>query len=229
MKEEVLYMLGIIAVGFAVNYLLRALPFLLFAGKDRAIPTWVLRFGNLLSPVIITGLILYSYSGLAWKTPWPYLAGALVVGLHLWKRNALVSIVAGTVVYMLLLNVGCVSLPEVSVDAEDPSVIVKRDGIYFDETAVRAQEVAPILERAEIPHTATIHILLDAGVTDLAPARTLMGTLAKAGYTRPVLVTKRHAESEKVSAEEAVRRREARRTGDRCSQTKKVRYKGANE
>lgn len=229
MKEEVLYMLGIVAVGFAVNYLLRALPFLLFAGKDRAIPAWVLRFGNLLSPVIITGLILYSYSGLAWKTPWPYLAGALVVGLHLWKRNALVSIVAGTVVYMLLLNVGCVSLPEVSVDAEDPSVIVKRDGIYFDETAVRAQEVAPILERAEIPHTATIHILLDAGVTDLAPARTLMGTLAKAGYTRPVLVTKRHAESEKVSAEEAVRRREARRTGARGSQTKKVRYKGANE
>lgn len=32
------------------------------------------------------------------------ISGAIVVGLHLWKRNTLVSIVAGTVVYMLLIQ-----------------------------------------------------------------------------------------------------------------------------
>ena len=102
--KDVLYMLGVLAVGFAVNYSLRALPFVLFAGRDRELPRWVERFGDFVSPVIIAGLIVYSYSGLAWQTVYPYLAGAIVVGLQVWKRNPLLSIVAGTVVYMLLLN-----------------------------------------------------------------------------------------------------------------------------
>ena len=70
MKAEILYMLGIVAAGFAVNYALRAIPFLLFAGKDREIPKWITRFGDLVSPVIIAALIVYSYSGLQWKTAW---------------------------------------------------------------------------------------------------------------------------------------------------------------
>lgn len=103
MEREILYMLGIVAAGFAVNYTLRALPFILFAGRDRKLPTWVLRFGDFISPVIIAGLIIYSYSGLQWKTAWPYLAGVLTVALQLWRQNALVSIVAGTVLYMFLV------------------------------------------------------------------------------------------------------------------------------
>ncbi|MBP5285049.1 MAG: AzlD domain-containing protein, partial [Kiritimatiellae bacterium] len=86
MKEDVLYMLSITAAGFAVNYSLRALPFALFAGRGRGLPKAVERFGAIVSPVVIAALIAYSYAGLAWKTPWPYLAGALVVGLQLWKR-----------------------------------------------------------------------------------------------------------------------------------------------
>ena len=37
MKAEILYMLGIVAAGFVVNYALRAIPFLLFAGKDSTV------------------------------------------------------------------------------------------------------------------------------------------------------------------------------------------------
>ena len=32
------------------------------------------------------------------------IAAAVVVGLHLWRRNTLLSIVAGTIVYMLLVQ-----------------------------------------------------------------------------------------------------------------------------
>ena len=103
MTNEVPYMAGVVAACYAVNYGLRALPFVLFAGRDRELPLWVERFGSLISPVIIAALIVYSYSGLEWKSAWPYLAGLLTVGLQLWKRNPLASIVAGTALYMALL------------------------------------------------------------------------------------------------------------------------------
>ena len=104
MADEILYMSGIVAVGFVVNFGLRALPFVLFGGKDRTIPAWIDRVSGFISPVIIAALVVYSFAGLAWRTPWPYVAGALSVGLQLWKRNPLLSIVAGPVIYMLLLH-----------------------------------------------------------------------------------------------------------------------------
>ena len=104
MLEEIIYMLGIVVAGFVVNFGLRALPFILFGGKDRTIPAWIDRVSGFISPVIIAALVVYSFAGLAWRTPWPYVAGALSVGLQLWKRNPLLSIVVGTVIYMLLLN-----------------------------------------------------------------------------------------------------------------------------
>ena len=106
MWDEILYMMGIVAAGFVVNFGLRALPFILFGGKDRKIPAWIDRMSGFISPVIIAALVVYSFAGLAWRTPWPYVAGAAVVGLQVWKRNPLLSIVSGTVVYMLLLNLG---------------------------------------------------------------------------------------------------------------------------
>ena len=104
MRDEILYMLGIVAAGFVVNFGLRALPFILFGRKDRTIPPWIDRVSGYISPVIIAALVVYSFAGLAWRMPWPYIAGVAVVGLQLWKRNPLFSIIAGTVIYMLLLN-----------------------------------------------------------------------------------------------------------------------------
>ena len=104
MRDEIWYMIGIVAAGFVVNFGLRALPFILFGGKDRTIPAWIDRVSGFISPVIIAALVVYSFAGLAWRTPWPYVAGTAVVGLQLWKRNPLLSIIFGTVIYMLLLN-----------------------------------------------------------------------------------------------------------------------------
>jgi len=195
-ESEILYMLTIIGVVFAVNYALRALPFLLIIGRDRALPPWVERFGKLISPVIIAGLVVYSYVGLGWRSPWPFLAGIVTVALHVWKRNPLASIIAGTVVYMCLLNCGCTTTRTIELDARNPAIEIKTTGVYFEKELVEVQDVPDRLEDLGIPKDQTIHILVNTEVLkDLSKARTLMGYLAKAGYSRSVLVTKRHADS----------------------------------
>ena len=197
MKTEILYMLGVVAVGFAVNYALRALPFLLFGGRDRAIPQWIDRLSGFISPVIIAGLIVYSYSGSAWRTPWPYLAGVVTVALQLWKRNPLVSIVAGTAVYMLLLNCcGCATQRQVhSLDAKNPELRMTSSGVYMGEERIAPEDVLDALEDAEIPKDRAIHILLDRDMKDLRAPRVLMALLSRGGYTRSVLVTSEHGAS----------------------------------
>ena len=63
------------------------------------------------------------------------------------------------------------------------------------DVVIKPEELPEYLSDFDVPHDRTIHILLDDDVRDLRPARFLMALLAKAGYTRPVLVTKRHAEA----------------------------------
>lgn len=236
MNAEVSYLLMVVATGWAVTFGLRALPFLLFAGKDRQLPAWVEKFGSFVSPVIIGGLIVYSYATLklgegetakaAWKTAWPYLAGALTVGLQLWKRNPLASIIAGTVVYMLLLNCGCTTYREVPVDAQHTVIRVKPDGIYFEERRIAPQALPEILDDLEVPRQREVHLKIDREVADLGEARLAMGCLAKAGYERSVLVTERHAEAVVTG-----KKRPPAKAGAASARPapKRIRYKKANE
>lgn len=199
MEREILYMLGIVAVGFAVNYTLRALPFLLFAGRDRELPSWVLRFGDFISPVIIACLIVYSYSGLEWKTAWPYLAGGLTVVLQVWRRNSLLSIVLGTVLYMFLVS-GCTTIREVTYGVDNPILELSELGLKFDGRFVKPEEVPDLLEDYQIPHDAVIHIGITPAVQhELRQVRVFMGYLATKGYQRSVLVTDMHGESSVVN------------------------------
>ena len=195
MVDEILYMGIVVLAGFAVNFGLRALPFLIFAGRDRELPVWLSKIGRYISPVIIGALIIYSYSGLEWRTLWPYLAGLVTILLHLWKGNPLISIIVGTILYMCFMNYGCVSKRVLEMDRKHPAVSVTRMGVKFGNEFVKPEEVVDILEDYGIPHDRVIHILREPDVVDLRPARYLMACLAKAGYTRPVLVTKEHAES----------------------------------
>lgn len=104
-NNRILYLITLIIVGWVVTYTLRALPFIIFARKAKELPSWVSKLGNLISPIIIAFLIIYSYSSLEWRTISPYLAGILTILLQLLWRNPLVSIIAGTAVYMLLLRI----------------------------------------------------------------------------------------------------------------------------
>ena len=228
MKGEILYMLGIVAVGFLVNYALRALPFVLFASRDRELPKWVSRFGDLVSPVIIAALIFYSYSGLQWKTAWPYLAGSLVVALQIWRRNALLSIVAGTVLYMCLVCTGCFSpdYGDIVLDAAHPSIRFSSQGFLIGERYVDPRKVPSILESYDVPHDRVIHILIDEEAErDLKPAHD--------GYRRSVLVSKKRAESHVRTEEEMALERQQRATQSSRHASppgkRKIRYKGASD
>lgn len=91
-----------------VTFLTRALPFLLF-GRSGEPPRIVLYLGRVLPPAVIAMLIIYclrstSFAQLSGWAP-ALIAGLFVVIVHTWKHNNMLSIVGGTVLYMVLVQV----------------------------------------------------------------------------------------------------------------------------
>lgn len=93
------------------------------------------------------------------------------------------------------LGCGCTTQRTLTLDAQNPTLRVSTQGVLFGDRYVEPVEIPGMLIDHGIPKKRTIHILLDSDVKNLSQARFLMACLARAGYTRPVLVTKRHAES----------------------------------
>ena len=96
-----------IAVMAVITFLTRALPFLLF-DRGESPPKIVLYLGRVLPPAIIAMLIIYCLRGVSFAAPGGWvpqlLCVAVVVALHLWKHNNLLSIFGGTVLYMVLVQ-----------------------------------------------------------------------------------------------------------------------------
>lgn len=94
-----------VAVMAAVTFLLRALPFLVF---HKETPPYISFLGKVLPPAIIGMLVIYCLKDVdIFRAPYglpELIAGLSVVGLQAWKRNSLVSILAGTVIYMVLIR-----------------------------------------------------------------------------------------------------------------------------
>lgn len=85
----------------------RFIPFLLFpAGKPT--PKYIRYLGNVLAPAVFGLLIIYCFKNVSLFTGGhglpELIAVAVVVVLHLWKRQTLLSIAGGTVSYMLLVQ-----------------------------------------------------------------------------------------------------------------------------
>lgn len=96
-----------IAVIALVTAALRFLPFLLF-GEKRQTPPLVAYLGQVLPFAIMGMLVIYCLKGVR-LTAAPYgipeaISCTVVALLHIWKRNTLLSIGAGTVCYMLLVQ-----------------------------------------------------------------------------------------------------------------------------
>lgn len=97
----------LIVVIALVTMAIRFAPFLVF-NKKRETPEFITYLGKVLPYAMIGMLVVYCLKGISLTTS-PFglpelIACALVVGLHLWKRNTLVSIFGGTVCYMLLVQ-----------------------------------------------------------------------------------------------------------------------------
>lgn len=99
---------GIIAVAVIITILTRALPFLLL-GRGGKTPDWVNYLGKVLPYAIMAMLVVYCLKGTNLASPAGWLpaliASVLVVALHVWKRNTLLSIIGGTICYMALIQV----------------------------------------------------------------------------------------------------------------------------
>lgn len=103
-----LHSIGIIAVAAVVTLFIRAIPFVMFGGK-REVPTTVTYLRKVLPPAIMVILVVYCVKGINLMVgnhgiP-ELLSIAVVAGLHIWKRNTLLSIAVGTVLYMILVQV----------------------------------------------------------------------------------------------------------------------------
>ena len=95
----------LVAVMSLVTILLRFLPFLVFRKK---VPPCITYLGRVLPPAIIGMLVIYCLKDVSiLSKPFgiPELIAAIcVVGLQVWRRNSLVSILTGTVVYMVMVQ-----------------------------------------------------------------------------------------------------------------------------
>ena len=95
----------LVAVMAGVTMLLRFLPFLVFKKKT---PGYITYLGQVLPPAMIGMLVIYCLKDVR-VTAAPFgvpelAASLLVILLQAWKRNSLLSILAGTVGYMLLVQ-----------------------------------------------------------------------------------------------------------------------------
>lgn len=102
--------LGILIIGALVlgTVITRFLPFLLFpAGKKT--PKYVEFLGKTLPYATIGLLVVYCLKGISFQA-YPHalpelIAVLAIVILHRWKGNSLLSIGAGTILYMILVQV----------------------------------------------------------------------------------------------------------------------------
>lgn len=95
-----------IAIMAGVTFLLRVLPFLIF--RDGNTPAYIEFLGKFLPYAIIGMLVVYCLKSVSFVSA-PFgipelIAVVLVAALHIWKRNTLLSIISGTVCYMLLIH-----------------------------------------------------------------------------------------------------------------------------
>lgn len=101
--------LGIVAIIImsAVTYFLRALPFIAF--KDRKTPAFINYLGKYLPYSVMAMLVVYCLKGiklLSGNHGIPELVSSIVVViLHVWKKNTVLSVILGTACYMLLIRI----------------------------------------------------------------------------------------------------------------------------
>lgn len=99
----------IITIGMCVigTLFMRALPFAVFSSK-KPTPKFIQYLGVALPAAIFGMLVVYCLKGVSLASA-PHgipelIAISAVVGIHLWRRNTLLSIFSGTVIYMMLVQ-----------------------------------------------------------------------------------------------------------------------------
>ena len=105
--NNIIYPIAVIGVIALVTWFLRAFPFLLFGNKP--LPKTIQYLGKVLPPAIMTVLVIYCLRNTTFNQA-PYgipelVACALVVVLQIVRKNMYLSIIAGTICYMVLMRI----------------------------------------------------------------------------------------------------------------------------
>ena len=95
----------LVAAMAVTTALLRFIPFIAFRKNT---PKYITYLGKVLPPAMIGLLVVFCLKDTS-VTAYPFgipelIAAAIVVGAQIWKRNAIISILAGTIVYMVLIQ-----------------------------------------------------------------------------------------------------------------------------
>lgn len=98
---------SLIAVIAFVTAAIRFLPFILF-NENRKTPPIINKLGKMLPYAIMGMLVVYCLKGISFASVSGYMPSVIaclvVAVLHIWKKNTLISIVCGTVCYMVLVQ-----------------------------------------------------------------------------------------------------------------------------
>lgn len=99
--------LKILLVASLVTFVIRAVPFIIL--KNKEVPDAVDYLGEYLPPAIMGLLVVYALKDTNFSI-FPYgipeiIASLVVIFIHFRKKNLLLSIAAGTFIYMFLLQV----------------------------------------------------------------------------------------------------------------------------
>jgi len=99
--------LAIIAVVAICTLVLRATPFIVF-GNRKVIPAWITYLGKYLPPAIMTTLVFYclrciNFFEANYGIP-ELVATILVIILHSWKKNILLTVAVSTICYMVMVQ-----------------------------------------------------------------------------------------------------------------------------
>ncbi|HHU75136.1 MAG TPA: branched-chain amino acid transporter AzlD [Clostridiales bacterium] len=101
---ELILFFALITLGTIIT---RALPFIIFPEK-KEIPKYVKYLADVLPFTIIGLLVIYclkDISFISYPHALPEFISILVIlGLHLWRKNTLLSIGGGTILYMILIQ-----------------------------------------------------------------------------------------------------------------------------
>ncbi|MCQ2524619.1 MAG: AzlD domain-containing protein [Lachnospiraceae bacterium] len=96
-----------VAIMALVTIMIRFLPFVIF-GKKQNTPKIITYLGKVLPHAIMAMLVVYCLKNISFASVGGFLpeliAGAATAGLYVWKKNTLLSIGLGTVIYMLLVQ-----------------------------------------------------------------------------------------------------------------------------
>jgi len=102
--SQSIIMILVIAFGTLIT---RALPFILFP-DNKEVPGYIKYLGDVIPFAAIGMLIIYCLKGVSlFNAPYglPEAAAiSAVILIHLWKNNTFLSIGAGTLIYMLLVQ-----------------------------------------------------------------------------------------------------------------------------